>query len=170
MKDIYSKVNNRKDIEIENIHKEVDKLKQRKTILFDKYLDKEIEEEAYKEKNIELENRIKEEFKKMPKETEINDEKLNKIEMYSELLVDLYRSQDILNLDEKVNILKNLDSELLITQEKELQLAESKLVKTLKKLQNHVWYPQQESNLHLPLRRGLFYPLNYEDKKIAYLR
>ena len=24
------------------------------------------------------------------------------------------------------------------------------------------WYPQQESNLHLPLRRGSFYPLNYE--------
>lgn len=74
----------------------------------------------------------------MPKKAEINDEKLNKIEMYSKLL---------------------------ITQEKELQLAESKLVKTLKILQNHVWYPQQESNLHLPLRRGLFYPLNYEDKK-----
>lgn len=36
--------------------------------------------------------------------------------------------------------------------------------------ENPVWYPQQESNLHLPLRRGLFYPLNYEDKKIAYLR
>lgn len=25
------------------------------------------------------------------------------------------------------------------------------------------WRPQQESNLHLALRRGLFYPLNYED-------
>lgn len=23
------------------------------------------------------------------------------------------------------------------------------------------WWPQQESNLHLPLRRGLFYPLNH---------
>lgn len=29
---------------------------------------------------------------------------------------------------------------------------------------NHIWYPQRESNPHLPLRRGLFYPLNYEDK------
>lgn len=29
------------------------------------------------------------------------------------------------------------------------------------------WYPQQESNLYLALRRGLFYPLNYEDRKIA---
>ena len=25
------------------------------------------------------------------------------------------------------------------------------------------WYPQLESNQHLPLRRGLFYPLNYKD-------
>lgn len=23
------------------------------------------------------------------------------------------------------------------------------------------WWPQQESNLHLPLRRGLLYPFNY---------
>lgn len=29
---------------------------------------------------------------------------------------------------------------------------------------NYLWYPQQESNLHLPLRRGLFYPLNYKDE------
>lgn len=26
-----------------------------------------------------------------------------------------------------------------------------------------LWYPQLESNQHLPLRRGLFYPLNYRD-------
>lgn len=29
-----------------------------------------------------------------------------------------------------------------------------------------LWYPQLESNQHLTLRRGLFYPLNYEDKII----
>ncbi len=32
-------------------------------------------------------------------------------------------------------------------------------------IKNWVWYPQLESNQHLPLRRGLFYPLNYEDEK-----
>ena len=26
------------------------------------------------------------------------------------------------------------------------------------------WCPRQESNLYLPLRRGPFYPLNYEDE------
>ena len=30
------------------------------------------------------------------------------------------------------------------------------------------WCPQQESNLHLPLRRGPFYPLNYGDTRISY--
>ena len=31
------------------------------------------------------------------------------------------------------------------------------------------WYPQQGSNLYLPLRRGLFYPLNYEGIYLNYI-
>ena len=31
----------------------------------------------------------------------------------------------------------------------------------------HLWSPRQESNLHLALRRHLFYPLNYGEMDIS---
>lgn len=148
LKDIYKSVNKTIDVEAEKVKLEIDKLKNRKSILFDKYLDWEVEEADYKEKAKEIENRIREEYLKIPKEIEISDEKLNKIEMYGELLVDLYTTHNILYLDEKVNILKSLKGELLITQEKELQIAESKLLKLLKKLSCTLWYPERDSNPH----------------------
>lgn len=144
LKEIYNWINTKVDNDKEKLLLEIDKLKKRKSIIFDKYLDWEVEEEIYKEKTKELENRILEEYKKMPKEIKISDEKLNSIKAYSELLLDLYASQSLLTLEEKINILKSLKSELLVTTKKELQLAESRLVKTLKKLQFHVWYRCQE--------------------------
>ena len=44
----------------------------------------------------------------------------------------------------------------------EYKLVAERSEANLQNLQFPQWCPQQESNLHLPLRTGLFYPLNYE--------
>ena len=163
IKDIYSKADKERSKNREVLKKDIEKLKQRKSILVDKFLDGSIPENLYKEKLLDIECNISEKNQELQPQYKISEKIIKKLEKYVELFKKLYQSHSQLNQEEKLNILKSLNVELLINTKKELHIAESRLMQLLKKVGFHVWYPRQESNLHLPLRRGLFYPLNYKD-------
>ena len=52
----------------------------------------------------------------------------------------------------------------------EYQLVAERSEANLSNLQFPTWCPRQELNLHHLLRREIFYPLNYEDLPVIYLR
>lgn len=139
LRDIYNKVEESKNFNIQQIEIEIDKLKNRKNTLVDNFLDWDISKELYKEKLHEIELKILDRTKKLQAPEKISNEKLKKIKKYSELFRNLYTSESEFNIDEKLNILKSLNSELFVSTKKELHIDESRLLQLLKKVSFHVW-------------------------------
>lgn len=122
------------------IREDINKLNIRKNALIDSYLDWDIEKDIYKSKLKEYELQIIEKEKLLLPIKKISSEKLKKIEKWSELFVSLYRSYPKLIIEEKLNILKSLWSELLVGTKKELYIAKNRLSELLEKLHFHIWY------------------------------
>ena len=139
LRDVYNKVEEKKVVYTEKTNREIDRLKSRKNILVDSFLDGDVSKDIYKEKLLEIELKIIETSKKLQAPEKITDIKLKKIKKYSELFVDLYQSNPLLIAEEKINILKSLRSELFISTKKELHIAESRLLQLLRKVCFHVW-------------------------------
>lgn len=146
LKDIFKNLEERKETEINQTKIEIERLELRKNSLLDSFLDWDIEKEIYKTKLKEIESNIAEKTKKLQAPSKITTEKLKKVKKYSELFIDLYQSQNSFNIEEKLNILKSLQCELLANTKKELQLAESRLMQLLKKLVFLKWQSHGESN------------------------
>lgn len=139
LKKIYSKVEEKKNVDLEKVKIEITKLENRKNTLVDSFLDWDIEKGIYKSKLLEIEITIAENNKKLQPNKKITDVKLKKVKKYSELFKNLYTSNTSLVIEEKLNILKSLNSELFVSTKKELHIAESRLLQLLKKVGFHIW-------------------------------
>ena len=146
LRDIYDKAIEKTEIESNAIKSKIKHLESRKESLVDSFLDRDIEKDLYKKKMLDIELEIEELSKKLQPTSKVNTKKLQKIKYGSELFVNLYSSYSKIKIEEKVNILKSLRSELLVSTKKELQLAENRLLELLKKVCFHIWYSQGELN------------------------
>ena len=146
LRDIYNKAIEKTEVESNTIKFKIKHLETRKESLVDSFLDRDIEKDLYKKKMLDIELEIEELSKKLQPTSKVNIKKLQKIKYGSELFVNLYWSYSKIKIEEKVNILKSLRSELLVNTKKELQLANSRLLELLKKVCFHVWYAHGELN------------------------
>ena len=137
---IFSSVNKADKINKEAIQEQVLLLKDRKGKLVDSFLDGDIEKALYKSKMKEIDTSLAEQEEKFNKNSQISREKLKDIKEKAELVFSLYSRESEINLSERLRLLKSLKAQLFITTKKELQIANSKLLETLKKLNLHVWY------------------------------
>ena len=137
-----------------SIENDIDTLKERKSRLVDSFLDGDIERNIYKEKMKSINIEIAELEEKLTKNPKFDREKLKKVQEVAELLFMAYSRQSELTIEQRATILKNLVAELFITQKKELLIANSKLIETLSKLNNHIWYSHGESNSDLSLEKA----------------
>ena len=142
LRDIYNKAIEKTQVESENTKSKIKHLENRKESLVDSFLDRDIEKSLYKKKMLDIELEIEELNKKLQPTSKIDTKKLQKVKYGSELFVSLYSSYSKIKIEEKVNILKSLRSELLVNTKKELQLANSRLLELLKKVCFHIWYSQ----------------------------
>jgi len=140
LKKIYSKVEEKRNIDTNKVEWEIKRLEYRKNSLVDSFLDWDIEKEIYKNKLSEIKIKISESNKKLQAPEKITGVKLKKLKKYSELFRNLYESNTLLIMEEKLNILKSLNSELFISTKKELHIAESRLLELLKKVSFSLWY------------------------------
>lgn len=139
LKDIYKWVEEQKSLDLNKLKQELEKLEYRKNSLINSFLDWDIERNIYKTKLSEIEIKIAETNKKIQPNSQITTKKLKAIEKYSELFKNLYTSNIWLVIEEKLNILKSLRSELFIGTKKEVHIAESRLLYLLKKVNFHIW-------------------------------
>ena len=141
LKELYLKAEGKNTLDIESLKKEKESLKQRKSVLLDKYLEGDIEKEIYQEKSKELEAKILEIDSKLEvQKREIPTNLLEKTKEVAELIFDLYRSYSQSSNEKRSQILKKYGVELFLNNKKELQLAESDLLKLTKKLNNRIWW------------------------------
>ena len=138
----------------QEIQQNITTLKDRKSTLLDSFLDGDIEKSMYKEKMKEMEMEIMKQEEKLIGTTKVSREKLKKIKTEAELLFSLYDRESQLGTTDRLQLLKNLKAELFISNKKELQLANSRLIETLQKLKNHIWYSHGELNSDLSLEKA----------------
>lgn len=151
---MYKNVSREETIDKERINNEVNILKARKNKLLDSFLDGDIEKSVYREKTHNINTEIIELEDSLQKKSKFSREKFKKIQNRAELLFSAYSRESELTLEERVKILKNLNAELFITSKKELRIANSKLIETLQKLNNHIWYSHGELNSDLSLEKA----------------
>ena len=154
LEDIFSRVQKTKQSDKDEVKENVHILKERKSKLVDSFLDGDIEKSLYKEKLTQIEIEIAEYEEKLQKNTNISREKLKRIKTEAELLFSLHERESEMDITQRLHLLKTLEAELFITSKKELLLANSRLIETLQKLKNHIWYSHGESNSDLSLEKA----------------
>lgn len=146
LEEIFHKVEEKQNIDTQKVTMEIERLTRKKDILLDSFLDGDIEKTIYKSKLSEIELKIVELNKKLQAPSKVTKEKLKKVKKYSELFIDLYQTEKLINVDEKLNILKSLKSELFTNTKKELHIAENRLMQLLKKLVFLNWQSNKKNN------------------------
>ena len=150
LKDIYSKQEEKVEIDKQKIQDELSKLANKKSFLVDNFLEWVISKEIYTSKLSQIEINEAELEKKLQPAKKINQNKLKELKKRAELYVSLYAKYPKLCIDEKLEVLKNMGAELKVDIKKELHIAESRLMELLEKLHFTVWYARQGSNPRKP--------------------
>ena len=155
--------------EVINLKEQLLQIETKVQKLLDVYLDDALTQKEYAAKKRSL---ISEKMSLSEKITDFETKGLSWLEPAREFVKSLNQAANLLsspNPTAMTTFLKNIGSnhifrnrEFVFTPKIVYQLAAPRSAANQTSLTFPVWCPQQESNLHLPLRTGLFYPLNYE--------
>lgn len=142
IENIFSGLQKKDEVNKHEITQNINTLRARKDKLVDSFLDGDIEKSFYKQKLAKIEIEIAENEDKISKKVWISKDKLKRLKEKAELVFSLYSRESELDMPERLKILSSLKAELFISTKKELQIAESKILSTLKLLCNPLWCTQ----------------------------